>query len=464
MRSRHLPTTARNYWTETVDGAAVPLEGTRRCDVVIVGAGFTGLWTAYFLKLADPGLDVVVVERDTVAHGASGRNGGFATTLLDLSHRDLVRNFGVERATAAHRAIVGSIEAIGTWGKEHGVELDYEATGLLTVATNRQAQRWVEADVEACVAMGATAELLGGDEVRALVDSPTYECGLLERAGALLNPAKLTHGLAAVVRAAGVEVHERTPVQEVVVGATPAVVTPGARIEASHVVLATNAYTLQLGLLPRSIAPMYSYILVSEPLTDAQWESVRWQGRQGVEDKRHFIHYYRPTADGRILWGGHDTSYHWRSSVAPRHDADPAVFEASEAAFRTTFPQLRDLRFPHRWGGPIAVAPDFLPMFGTLPGSSVHYGFGYSGHGVAPSHTGGQILTDLVLGRRTERTELLFVKPARSAFPPEPMRWIGFEATRRSLLRQNRQMDAGASGRYSEPTVLKVLRRLGGPR
>ncbi|HEY4332376.1 MAG TPA: FAD-binding oxidoreductase [Ilumatobacteraceae bacterium] len=461
--------TARNYWSETAatltSGAAVTsLQGDRRCDVVIVGGGFTAMWTAYFLKQAQPSLDVVVIEAQRIAHGASGRNGGFATTLLDLSHRALVHNFGIERARLAHHAIAESIQAIGAWAVDHQADIDHESTGLLTVATNAQARRWIEADVSACEQLGADVRFLEREQVRDLVDSPTYQCGFVEAAGALLNPAKLTAELARVVRGLGVEIYEMTPATTVDVGATPVITTPRGRVLADHVVLATNAYTAQLGVLQRSVAPMYSYILMTAPLTDRQWESVRWKGRQGIEDKRHFIHYYRPTADGRILWGGHDTSYYWRSGLAPEFDANASVFAASATAFRETFPQLRDVQFTHQWGGPTGVSTDFLPMFGTIAGSPVHYGIGYSGHGVAPSHTGGQILADLVLGRTSDRTSLLFVKPAKAAFPPEPLRWVGFGATRRSLMRQNRLMESGGAARYTEPAALKALRKLGGPR
>jgi glycine/D-amino acid oxidase-like deaminating enzyme len=459
------PMEARNYWSGTVVNADVEtLVGDRRCDVVIVGGGFTGLWTAYWLKKLAPTLDVVVLESNRVAHGASGRNGGFATTLLDLSHRDLVRNFGVERATIAHHAIVSSIEAIGSWSEEHGVDIEYEATGLLTVATNAQTRKWLEADSRACDELGARSEFLEAEQVRQLLDSPTYTCGLREEAGALLNPAKLTRGLADVVRRLGVTVYENSPAASVEPATTSIVETPKGRVLATDVVLAANAYTAQLGVLKRAIVPMYSYILVTDPLTDAQWESIGWAGREGLEDKRHFIHYYRPTADGRILWGGHDTTYHWRSGVDARFDVNSQIFRESAAFFFKTFPQLRGIEFSHKWGGPIAVSTDFLPMFGSIGGSNVHYGLGYSGHGVAASHTGGQILADLVLDRQTERTQLLFVKPAKSAFPPEPFRWVGFAATRQSLKRQNRQMDAGATGKYDEPAVLRLLRRLGGPR
>jgi glycine/D-amino acid oxidase-like deaminating enzyme len=456
---------ARNYWSETVERSPVErLDGDRTVDVAIVGAGFTGLWTAYFLKERQPSLSIAVLEADQIAFGASGRNGGFATALLDLSHRALVHNFGVERATLAHDAIAGSITDIGAWAAEHDAKIDYEATGLLTVATNQQARRWIEADVAACEQLGAVVRFLDRDAVRAVVDSPTYECGFLEAAGALLNPAKLTLELARVVRSRGVEIFEDTPVTTVQSGLTPSVETPTGRVRAAHLVLATNAYTASLGVLPRSVAPMYSYIIMTEPLTAAQWDSIGWSGRQGVEDKRHFIHYYRPTADGRILWGGHDTSYYWRSGLTPRFDANAAVFAASAESFRATFPQLKGVRFTHQWGGPTGVSTDFLPMFGTVANSNVHYGIGYSGHGVAPSHTGGQILADLVTGTESSRTELLFVKPAKAAFPPEPLRWVGFSATRRSLLRQNRVMDSGGTARYTEPAALKLLRRLGGPR
>jgi glycine/D-amino acid oxidase-like deaminating enzyme len=446
---------SRSFWLEADPyTAGLPLAGEVSTDIAIIGGGFTGLWTAYFLLRAQPALKVAVIEREVVGYGASGRNGGFAMTLLSRSLHDLVQQFGAEAARAAHQAVAQSIEDIGRFSAEHEVPCDYEKTGFIGLAADESQVPRVEADRQAAEQLGIEdIRFIPGDELRRQIQSPLYRCGLEEKTAALLNPARLVRGLARVVRQLSGIVYEQTPVERVErSAATVDIHTPRGILHAEKVVLATNAYSVQFPELRHWLVPLYSYIVLTEPLSDSQWASIGWQGRQGLEDKRTFIHYFRPTADGRILMGGEDAPYFYHSSTHPRHDRNPAVFALLKRDVQTIYPQLKGLRFTHEWGGPVAVTSRFVPTFGALDGGRVFYGFGYSGHGVAPTHLGGQILRDLVLGGPTELTQLCFVRAEPIPFPREPLRYLGVNLARRSLLRQDRK-----GTRKVDPWILKLL-------
>lgn len=451
----------RSYWLRAAElvPAAPPLEGDRRADVAIVGGGFTGLWTAHFLKEAEPSLDVVLLEAEIVGYGASGRNAGFAMTALDHSLHRLVERHGLERARAAHDAVARSVVEIGRFAEDHGFDCEYELTGFLGVAASPGEVRRVRLDVEAAERLGLEGwSYLDREAVRAEVDSPVLECGFLERTCALLQPAKLARGIRQAILRAGVDVHERTPVTGIRPGPRTELRTPAGRVVAEGVVLAINAWSYRFRPIGLRELPLYTYVLLTEPLPEERRASLGWRGRRGVENKRNYLNYFRLTKEDRLLFGG-EARYFYGPSVGVRRDRDARAFATVEAEMRRTFPQLRDVRVEFRWGGPIAVTAAFLPSFGTIPGTGIHYGFGYSGHGVAPSHTGGKILRDLVLGRRTEYTELLLVRPAKR-FPPEPLAFLGERISRRALRRQDRAMEAGRDAGGFEPWILRVLERL----
>jgi glycine/D-amino acid oxidase-like deaminating enzyme len=454
------------YWQETAPWEPRPaLEGTITADVAIVGGGYTGLWTAHHLLEADPSLRVVVLEAQEVGFGASGRNGGFAMTLLDMSLTHLRRNHGDEQARAAHLAVAQSVEEIGQTIERHGIDCEWVHGGLTMVATSRPQLERVEADLETADALGLTGfRRLSAEEVQADIHSPTYIGGLHEDHCGVLHPARLARGLARVVEGMGATLHDTTPVTGFdTSGPTVRLTTPRGEVRADQVVLATSAWASQLPWFRRRITPLYTYIALTEPLTDAQWDSVGWTRRQGVEDKRNFIHYYRRTADGRILWGGSDGIIYPGGGIRPEHDRSRKVLDRLTQTFRHTFPQLDQVRFSHHWGGPVGITGTLLPIFGTLGDDPrIHYGLAYNGHGVAPTHTGGKVLRDKVLGAgETEYTSLCFVDAREPGFPPEPVRWMGAELTRRSLLRQDARFDRGKGSGDMDPVLLRVLNRFG---
>ncbi|MCC7076916.1 MAG: FAD-dependent oxidoreductase [Acidimicrobiia bacterium] len=453
-----------SYWAETSQHTPGPVvTGRHDVDVAIVGGGFTGMWTAYQLLDAEPSMRVAVIEREVVGFGASGRNGGFAMTLLDMSLAHLRRNHGDTAAAAAHEAVAESVGEIDATIEADGIECEWKHGGLMVVATCAAQLERVEAELEAAEALGLDGfKRLSREEARAEVHSPTYVGGLREEHCGVVHPAKLVRGLARVVSSRGADVFEGTDVTTIEeAGGRIRVVCPQGEITADQVVLATNAWAAETPWFARKVLPLYTYIAMTEPLSDAQWDSVGWESHCGIEDKRNFVHYYRRTLDGRILWGGSDGIVYYGGRIAPRHDRSEGILKRLTATFHRTFPQLPDVGFTHHWGGPVGITVSFLPIFGTLLEGRLHYGLGYNGHGVAPSHTGGKILRDKVLGRRTGLTELCFVDSKEYTFPPEPLRWIGAELTRQSLLRQDTRFEAGRGSGAMEPLLLRAMRKLG---
>lgn len=452
------------YWLETArHDPRASLGHSVDVDVAIVGAGFTGLWTAYQLLEAQPGLQITLLESEEVGFGASGRNGGFAMTLLDMSLAHLRRNHGDAAAKAAHDAVATSVDEIGETVAAHGIDCEWVHGGLMVVGTNPGQMQRVEADYRTAQELGLDGfRRLSSEETRAEVESPTYLGALMEDHCGVLHPAKLTNRLAAVVEGMGATIFERTPISRIEDGgARLHVHTPSGVVRAEQVVLATNAWASTTPWFKHKVVPLYTYIALTEPLTDAQWDTVGWERRQGIEDKRNFVHYYRRTDDGRILWGGSDGIIYPGGAIRPRYDRADTVFKRLESTFRRTFPQLDQVRFSHGWGGPVAITVSFMPLFGSLLEGRLHYGLGYNGHGVAPSHTGGKILRDKVLGKPSELTELCFVDTAEPGFPPEPLRWISAELTRRTLLRQDAAFDGGKLGGEMDPLLLRVMKKLG---
>lgn len=451
------------FWLETAPSVPRPaLEGRVEADVAIVGAGFLGLWTAYEIKSADPASSVVVVESEEVAHGASGRNGGFAMTLLDMSLHHLVSNYGKEAAKAAHDAVARAVHEIGEICDSEGIDCDYHLGGLLVVATNPAQQRRVEKDLEAARLLGLEGiRELSESEVRAEVDSPTYKMGMFEPDCAVLNPAKLARGLAEVVERKGVRLFEGSPVNQIETSAGKVSVrTPKGVVLADKVAVCTNAWAAKMARFQRKIVPLYTYVLLTEPLGAERLSKIGWKRRQGIEDKRNYVHYYRLTADDRILWGGTDGMVYRDLGIKPSYDRNDAIFDKLERTFRWTFPQLDDVRFTHRWGGPVAMTPTFVPIHGSHDDGRVLYGLGCNGHGVAPTRLGGKILADMALERDRGFQDLFFVRGKELEFPPQPLCWVGAELTRRALLSQDRAMDRGRSAGDMDPLLLKVLRRL----
>ena len=411
-------------------------------DVAIVGAGFTGLWTALALTETDPALRVAVLEAETVAFGASGRNGGFCEASLTHGLANGIKHFPDELPRLEQEGIENLRDLIA-FARANGIDCDLEETGTLALADQPFQVEEFRAWVDEAAAHGEVLEFLDGPAARAEVHSPLWQAGLYRPPGrdVLLDPAKLCRGLARVSRERGVSVHERTRVMHLDRRAGGVVVTTasGATVHADQVVVATSAYSGWLRRLSPLFVPVYDYALVSAPLTSQQRESVGWARRQGLADGNNQFHYFRLTADDRILWGGYDAIHHFGSRVAPELDDRPQTFEKLEAQFFRAFPQLDGLAFPYRWGGAIDTTSRFTVTFGQTMGGRVTYALGYTGLGVGASRWAAGVVRDFILRPEEDRLRLRIVTSPPIPFPPEPLRSLAVETVRHELDRADRE-------------------------
>jgi glycine/D-amino acid oxidase-like deaminating enzyme len=421
------------FWLDIPDRPARrPGLSTREsADLVVVGGGYTGLWTALLAKEADPSRDVLLLEAGTVGWAASGRNGGFcAASLTHGAANGLAR--WPDQYAALHRLGVANLDGVEATVDRYGIDCDFRRSGALTVATEPHQVEWLADE---------PGDFLDRDAVRARVDSPTYLAGVWDRdETAMLDPARLAWGLAAAAESCGVRIAEGVRVTgiDVVGGAVEVATSTGPGVRARRVALGTNAFPSLLGSLRWHTVPVYDYALMTEPLSAEQLASLGWDGREGVGDLANQFHYYRLSADNRILWGGYDAIYHYGRRIGPSLEQRPETFDRLATHFFQTFPQLDGLRFTHQWGGAIDTCTRFCAFYGTSMGGRVAYALGYTGLGVGATRFGAHVVLDLLDGRDTERTRLQMVREKPLPFPPEPLAWIGIELTRWSLDRADR--------------------------
>lgn len=463
-RAAYADATVGSFWLDALSprATAEPLEGPARADLAIVGGGFTGLWAALHAKADDPSREVILLERDSVGEAASGRNGGFCVS--SLTH-------GISNGKSRFPDEIALLEALARENYDglvadldrYGIDAALEETGELIVGLEPHTLAWLQEEAELAREYGHEIDLLDAEEVRAQLNSPTYLGGLWDRRrAALVHPARLADGLRRAALDAGVRIHEQSPVTALAqrtdgtVSLTVAGTTarPGGTVDAERVIVATGAHRSLLAPVRRRIAPVYDYALVSEPLRADQLASVGWQGRQGVGDAANQFHYYRLTPDNRILWGGYDAVHHYGGAVDARYDAREATFAKLSQHFFTTFPQLRGVRFTHRWGGAIDTCTRFSVFFTTSHGGRVSSATGYTGLGVCATRFGARVALDLVDGRRTDATGSRYVGSQPLPFPPEPLRTAAIRLTQRYLER------ADASGGERGPW-LRLLDRFG---
>lgn len=424
-------------------------------DLCIVGGGFTGLWAALHAVRERPEREVVLLEADRCGEGASGRNGGF----VDASLTHGLAN--------GHSRFADEMEQLERLGLQNfaglredltrlRIDTEWEPTGYLSLALEPHELSDLQDEAGVLRQLGHDAELLDAAAVRAEVNSPTYLGGLWERTGAaLVHPGRLVDGLRQAASAAGVRIYEHSPAHALHSDGAGVRVRAGAgAVCARRVLLATSAYPSLIPAVRHYVAPVYDYALMTEPLSAQQRAAVGWRHRQGLGDNANRFHYYRQTRDHRILFGGFDAVYRYGGPVAARLDDHPATFATLSQHFFTTFPQLEGLRFTHRWGGAIDTCSRFSVFFGLARQGRVAYATGYTGLGVAASRFGAQVALDLLDGRRTEATELRFVRTRPVPFPPEPLRAAVIQLTRNRLAAADRRQ--GRRGLW-----LRALERLG---
>ncbi|MFC8722293.1 NAD(P)/FAD-dependent oxidoreductase [Kitasatospora sp. NPDC057198] len=430
------------------------LTGDVRCDLLVVGGGYSGLWTALIAKERDPGRDVVLIEAEQTGWAASGRNGGFCAASLTHGLGNGLERWPDEMA-ALEQLGARNLRSIEDAVSTYAIDCDWERTGELDVATEPH-------QVEELAELYETAkqygdyELLDTDAVRAQVASPTYLGALWDKDGvAMLHPAKLAWGLKQACERLGVRIFEHTKALDIAEsGPGTAVRTPYGRVFARQVALGTNVFPSLVKRIRPYTVPVYDYALMTEPLSAEQLAAIGWQGRQGIGDSANQFHYYRLSADNRILWGGYDAVYHYGAKVRSEYDQRPQTYQTLARHFFQTFPQLEGLRFTHAWGGAIDTCTRFSAFFDTAYRGKVALAAGYTGLGVGATRFGAEVMLDLLAGKPTERTALEMVRRKPLPFPPEPVRWAGIGITKWSLDRADR--NAGRRNLW-----LKTMDKLG---
>lgn len=427
----------QSLWEDTLPAPVVArpaLHGDLDVDVVIVGAGFTGLWTARSLVLADPHLRIAVLERETAGFGASGRNGGWASALFAASEGTLAHEHGADAARRMRLAMQATVDEIGRAAAEEGIDCHFAKGG--TVAATRDAAQVTRAKAEVAAARergvseedlrwldaAEASERLGATAVLGATYTP--HC-------AAIHPARLVRGLADAVVRRGVVLYERTPVVAVEPGRgghRPRAVTADATVRADVVVRATEGWTAGIRGLERALAPIYSLMIATEPLDDAFWAQAGLAARETFSDHRHLIIYGQRTADGRIAFGGRGVPYHFGSAVRADFDTDPRVHAMLRDTLVGLFPALSGAAITHRWGGPIGVPRDWHSSVGIERTSGVAWAGGYVGDGVSTANLAGRTLADLILERDTDLVSLPWVGHRSPDWEPEPLRWLGINA------------------------------------
>lgn len=449
-----------SFWLEDLppapDRPALP--GSRTADVVVVGAGFTGLWTAWELLRARPDADVVVLEAEHVGFGASGRNGGWCSPGLPVGPGRLADRTAPDVARRTVRTMREAVAEIGDLAADAGVDVGYRRGGILRVARGQHEVPKMRAAHDELAAL----DLLDGHELldRAALDQRVHvaraEGALFDPHGAVVHPGRLVRWLADEVEAAGGTIHEGTRVIDLAPGATPVVTTPGGEVAAGDVVLATEAWLSELDGFHRAVLPVYSLVVLTEPLREDQAAAIGWDGDECLSSHRLTVDYLSRTPDGRILFGGRGAPYHYGSAIDPAFDHHDETHALLREQLVDWFPALADLGFTHAWGGPLGMARDLVPCWWYDHEAHVAAAYGYTGQGVTASRVAGRVLADLVTRGTTTLDHLPMVGHRSRDWEPEPLRWLGARVVQRGLQR----VDERAERTGEPPTGRSLAERL----
>lgn len=459
------PGAQRSWWlrealaAETA-GDLPPLTGDHKADVVIVGGGFTGMWTAYFLSTLKPDLGITILEQDICGGGPTGRNGGFASGWWDELD-GLVTLYGPEPGVRACRAITESIDGIGRFCEEHHVDAWFRRSGYMYAITAVAHERLCEEMVALAREVGAPEELreLTAAEVEQRCASPAFRGGAFMRDAASVQPAILARGLRRVLLERGVTIHEGTPVLKLdSSGSAVAATAPHGTVQAAQAVLAVNAWAITWPQLRRRSVAWSSYIVLTAPAPD-RLDEIGWTHGEVISDFRTSLRYFRTTRDGRIAFGGGGGRA--RRTIDPMFTTDLRAVRETAEGFRLMFPTFADVPLEDAWGGPIDVSPTHLPTFGSVEAGNVFYALGYTGNGVAPTRLAGQVIADLITGQDTDAVRLPMVNPKPRYFPPEPLRSLGAATVRRAMIAKETAEEQGRRPNFLADQLARTPRRLG---
>ena len=419
-----------SLWHDTAGEEFVPrppLDGDVEVDVAIVGAGFTGLWAAYHLMKIDSSLKIAVVESQIAGFGASGRNGGWASTLYPVSNSRLAVEAGPNAPAAIRAALLESLDGIERFCLENAVDANFVRGGRISVARTKMQFRGLTEQVKDDRNFGSESELLSKSEVTAKLDMAGAVGGAFDPTCARIQPTKLVRGLARVLGDAGVLIYEKTRAKSI---EPRLVITDRGRVRARFVIRATEGFTptLNRGKSKREIAPVYSLMVATEPLPSSIWEQIGLRSCETFTEARHLIVYGQRTADDRLAVGGRGAPYFYGSKIAPGQDQDPRVHGGLRKLIREWFPEVKNHVFTHAWGGPLGISRDWHPHVNFDPSTGLASAGGYVGDGVTTSYLAGATLASLILDTKNEFTELPFVNHQSRLWEREPIRWLAVNA------------------------------------
>ncbi|VVO26585.1 NAD(P)/FAD-dependent oxidoreductase [Pseudomonas fluorescens] len=429
----------RPYWLD-VDAPAQPCSrqtGDISAELVIVGGGFTGLWTALLARQRKPAARIVVLEGRTCGAAASARSGGFCAPSISHGVSNAMKRWPKE-ADQLIRLGRENLDELEQDIRRLGLEVEFERSGKLNVATTQWQVEGLRALQKKYQRAGIECTYLEGPALKPYLDSPTYSAGLFEPNYALLNPAKMVRELRRACLEQGIELYEHSPVETLEPQAEGVLLRTGyGSVQAGRVALATNVFPSLLPQLRSTVIPIYDFALTTEPLTEEQLQSIGWSQRYGIADSGNQFHYLRKTADNRILWGGYDAIYPFASKLDENLTQRPETFVRLAEQFQQTFAPLRDVSFSHAWGGIIDSSARTTMFTGSTDDRRIAYAMGFTGQGISASRFAAATMLDLLDGQDTQRTRLKMLSRAPVRFPPEPLRFIGVSLAQRALAHED---------------------------
>ena len=452
-----------SFWLESCGETLVPrpaLGASTEVDVAILGGGYTGLWTAYYLLRADPGLRIAVIEREIVGFGASGRNGGWCSSKFPVTPSMLERRYGREQARALMLAMNAAVDEVQRVCEEENIDAHFHKGGILTLARGDHQMPMIRASFDAYgrLGLGEQYKLLDPAQAQERVRVTNVKGALYARENASVHPGRLVRGLARAIEKRGGVIYEKTEVTGFEGGAAPRFRTEAGEVRARRaIVLAGESYLSQLRKLHRAVLPVYSLIALTEPLTERQWSAIGWENHESLASCNYTVDYLTRTGDGRILFGSRGAPYHFGSKISDDQDRHQETHHRIEQTVVEWFPMLSGIHFTHHWGGPVGMPRDWMPMTEFDPATKVGTARGYTGQGVSTTNLTGRVVAELISGKRTGLSHLPIAQRHSPAWEPEPLRWMAVRYMQDAFLR----IDAAGKQGKSKPKDAGLAEYLG---
>jgi glycine/D-amino acid oxidase-like deaminating enzyme len=438
-----------SYWLESAGDDLSPrraLSGSAEVDVAILGGGYSGLWTAYYLLRDHPQLSVAIVEREIVGFGASGRNGGWCSSKFPVTPGLLTERHGAAAARALMLAMCATVDEVGRVCDVEGIDAHFRKGGILSLARGEHQMQSILAGYDAWKRLGFADryQLLSADETAARVRVTKTHGSLFTADGASLDPGRLVRGLARAVERHGGTIYEQTAVLDFEGGINARLVTPAGELRARKAVALTGeAYLTRFPSLHRALTPIYSLIGLTEPLSTAQWAAIGWEGRESLASQRLTVDYLTRTSDGRVLFGSRGAPYRFGSKITDDQDRHPEIHSRIQQAIGEWFPVLEGVQMTHAWGGPVGMPRDWMPTVAFDEATRIGTARGYTGQGVSTTNLAGRLLAGLIAGNVTELHALPLVRRGSPNWEPEPLRWLAVRTMQRLFAEMDRADEAG---------------------